>query len=60
MATWSQPNGGKFGKAEWLWLDWMLRGNETSKQFFTGGGAQKDGWSVVQTGIEQVKAFPPL
>jgi len=21
MATWFQTNGGKFGKAEWMWLD---------------------------------------
>jgi hypothetical protein len=59
MATWSQPNGGKFGKAERLWLDWMLRGNESSKSFFTGG-AQRDGWQVVQSGIDSVQTLPPI
>lgn len=52
MATWSQTNSGKFGKAERLWLEWVLRGNETASDFFLKGGAEKDGWSVEKGALE--------
>jgi hypothetical protein len=59
MATWSETNGGKFGKAEWMWLDWVLRGNAKSGEFFTGNGAKADGWSVEKANLERIKVFPP-
>jgi hypothetical protein len=59
MATWSQTNGGKFGKAEWMWLDWTLRGNAKSGDFFTKGGAQADGWKVESANMGNIKIFPP-
>jgi len=58
MATWHDTNGGKFGKAEWKWLDWVLKGNQNSAQFFIGGGAKADGWSVEMANMDEIKAFP--
>jgi len=55
LATWNQTNGGKFGKAELLWLDWMLRGNEASSQFFLGDSAKADGWSVESAYMDKIK-----
>ncbi|QDS68885.1 hypothetical protein FKW77_007662 [Venturia effusa] len=54
MATWSQTNSGKFGKAERLWLDWMLRGNEKSSDFFLKGGAKADGWEVEMAAMDAI------
>jgi hypothetical protein len=59
MATWSQTNSGKFGKAEWLWLDWTLKGNAASGQFFTAKGAEADGWQVEQKNMEKFVPPPP-
>jgi hypothetical protein len=55
MATWNLTNGGKFGKAEVLWLDWMLRGNTKSSEFFLKGGAQAEGWAVEMADMEKIK-----
>jgi hypothetical protein len=59
MATWSQTNSGKFGKAEWTWLDWTLKGNAESGKFFIGEGAKADGWSVEQKNMEKFVPPPP-
>ena len=34
--TYSQPNGGEFGKIAVAWLKWQLRGDETAKRMFSG------------------------
>lgn len=60
MATWSQPNSGKFGKAEHLWLDWMLRGNEQSSDFFLKGGAKADGWDVEMAAMDLIPKVTPI
>jgi hypothetical protein len=60
MATWSQTNGGKFGKAEWLWLDWVLRGNPKSGEFFLKGGAKADGWDVEMAAMENMPKITPI
>jgi hypothetical protein len=60
FATWSQPNSGKFGRAEYLWLDWMLRGNETSSNFFLKGGAKAEGWDVVSAGMDKIPPVTPI
>lgn len=60
MATWSQTNSGKFGKAERLWLDWMLRGNEKSSDFFLKGGAKADGWEVEMAAMDQIPKITPI
>jgi hypothetical protein len=59
MATWSTPNGGKFGKAEWMWLDWTLKGNAKSGDFFIGAGAKADGWTVEQANMDKFKPLAP-
>jgi hypothetical protein len=60
MATWSQTNSGKFGKAEQLWLDWVLRGNEKSSDFFLKGGAKADGWDVEMAALENMPKITPI
>jgi dienelactone hydrolase len=34
--TYSQPNGGEFGKVAVAWLKWQLKGDETAKKMFAG------------------------
>lgn len=34
--TYSQPNGGEFGKVAGAWLKWKLKGDETAGKMFTG------------------------
>jgi dienelactone hydrolase len=34
--TYSQPNGGEFGKVAVAWLKWQLKGDETAKSMFSG------------------------
>jgi hypothetical protein len=34
--TYSQPNGGEFGKIAVAWLKWQLKGDETAKGMFSG------------------------
>ncbi|KAF2405410.1 hypothetical protein EJ06DRAFT_540685 [Trichodelitschia bisporula] len=60
MATWSQTNSGKFGKAERLWLDWVLRGNATSSDFFLKGGAKADGWEVESAALDLLPPITPI
>lgn len=59
MATWSTKNGGKFGIAEWKWLDWTLKGNKESGEFFTGKGAEADGWSVEKANMDKFTPKAP-
>jgi hypothetical protein len=49
MATYKQPNSGLFGRGQSKFLTWMLRGNATSREYFTGGGARADGWLNITT-----------
>jgi hypothetical protein len=58
MATYSQPNGGKFGVAASRWAEWLLRGNTTSATFFTGTGAKTDGWTAVSANLESINVTP--
>jgi hypothetical protein len=60
MATWSQTNSGKFGKAERMWLTWVLRGEEASSDFFLKGGAKADGWEVVSAALENMPKITPI
>jgi hypothetical protein len=59
--TWTQPKGGKFGTAMWKWVDWTLRGNASSAEFFTGdgaGSAKEDGWTVEKRALDKLKVTP--
>jgi dienelactone hydrolase len=47
--TYSQPNGGEFGKVAGAWLKWKLKGDETAGKMFSGAscGLCKDaGWKL--------------
>ncbi|KAL4805426.1 hypothetical protein BDV18DRAFT_152738 [Aspergillus unguis] len=47
LGTYAKPEGGKFSDAAVKWLSWILKEDTTQKKWFTGGGAQKDGWEEV-------------
>ncbi|MEJ2109122.1 MAG: hypothetical protein P8Z37_04255 [Acidobacteriota bacterium] len=34
--TYTQPNGGEFGKVAVAWLNWQLKGDNTAKKMFSG------------------------
>jgi len=56
--TFSQVNGGKCGIAAVRWTQWMLRGNTTASEWFSGKGpgtAQGDGWSVVSGSLGAIE-----
>jgi hypothetical protein len=55
MATWRNTNGGKFATAEIKWLDWLLKGDAKAAQFFIGGGAKADGWTVESADLNKIK-----
>jgi hypothetical protein len=38
MATYAKANEGAFGIAASHWAEWVLRGNQTSSNFFAGAG----------------------
>ena len=37
-------------------MDWMLRGNTASSDFFLKGGAKADGWDVVMADMDKIVA----
>ncbi len=45
--TYSQPNGGEFGRVAVAWLKWQLKGDETAGKMFSGescGLCKDDKW----------------
>ncbi|KAF2664931.1 hypothetical protein BT63DRAFT_448332 [Microthyrium microscopicum] len=58
MATYTQAKGGKFGTAMWKWLDFTLRGGNSSSEFFAGKGAENDGWSVEKRNMDKISVTP--
>jgi hypothetical protein len=61
MATYFQASGGKFGVAAVRWTQWLLRGNATASNFFTGTGpgtATADGWTAVSADLGSIKVTP--
>ncbi|KAG4439957.1 hypothetical protein IFR05_004583 [Cadophora sp. M221] len=52
--TYTQANGGKFGVAGGYWVDWLLRGNASAASYFTGAGAEDDGWTVESANLEKL------
>jgi hypothetical protein len=52
--TYGDPNGGKFGKAGQLWARWVLKGETSVKDFFTGSGARTDGWTVESKDLDKL------
>ncbi|KAM7201113.1 alpha/beta-hydrolase [Rhypophila sp. PSN 637] len=48
-------NGGKFGKAGLLWLDFLFKGSEDGKKYFVDGGSKSDGWAVETKNLDKAK-----
>jgi hypothetical protein len=46
--TYSQPNGGKSGKATLAFFKWQLQGDKASREMFFNKSSQlyKDGWKI--------------
>ncbi|KAK4446524.1 Alpha/Beta hydrolase protein [Podospora aff. communis PSN243] len=49
-------NGGKFGKVQLHWLEWLFKGNEESAKYFTEG-YKADGWQVQTRAMDKLKPF---
>lgn len=61
MTTYYQANGGEFGVAASRWAEWVLRGNKTPSNFFTGTGAgtaAADGWTTASSALTDINATP--
>ncbi|PGH18243.1 hypothetical protein AJ79_00582 [Helicocarpus griseus UAMH5409] len=56
--TFSDPDAGKFGVAAVNYLLWTLKGDTTAAEFFTGQGAEGDGWSVESKNLEAIEVAP--
>ncbi|KAF2742647.1 hypothetical protein M011DRAFT_481552 [Sporormia fimetaria CBS 119925] len=57
-ATYGDANGGRFGKAAQLYFRWVLKGDQTAASWFTGNGAQQEGWTVERKDLDKL-VFPP-
>ncbi|WP_232835739.1 alpha/beta hydrolase [Actinocorallia populi] len=53
MATYSEPNGGEFGRVGSAWLTWQLKGDTAAKQLFVGSNCGLCGtdWDVRQKNL---------
>jgi hypothetical protein len=61
MATYAKANGGEFGIAASRWAEWILCGNKTSSNFFTGTGAGTavgDGWTTNNSSLAGINVTP--
>jgi len=53
--TYSQPNGGEFGKVASAWLKWQLKGDQTAKKMFSGkdcGLCKEEKWKFEKKKID--------
>lgn len=47
------------GTAGARYAQWLLRGNSTAGQYFTGDGAKADGWTdIVSKSLANIKVTP--
>ncbi|KAK0639068.1 hypothetical protein B0T16DRAFT_236416 [Cercophora newfieldiana] len=53
--TYRETDAGKFGAAAVNWVQWLLRGDNTAAQFFTGAGAKDAGWTVESRSLDVMK-----
>jgi hypothetical protein len=58
MDSWSESNGGVFGKSERELFRWLLRGDQNASQYFLGGGAKADGWEIETAGLDKIQVTP--
>ncbi|PMD42127.1 hypothetical protein L207DRAFT_580802 [Hyaloscypha variabilis F] len=54
ISTFINPNAGVVGTAGTRWLQWLLQGNTTAAEYFTGTGAKKDGWTAVSQNLASI------
>lgn len=54
--TYSQEKGGRYATAAQHFFRWVLQGDTSAAEYFTGGGAQADGWTTDSRGLEGVSA----
>jgi len=52
--TYSQVDGGLFATAGVHWLDWLLKGNTTAAQYFTGPSAASAGFEVESKNLDKI------
>jgi len=52
--TYHENNGGSFGKAAVQWLNFVLKGDANSGNWFKGNGAASEGWSVAKGALDRV------
>ncbi|KAK2768867.1 hypothetical protein FQN54_000727 [Arachnomyces sp. PD_36] len=50
--TYLEPDGGVFGTAAQSYFRWVLRGETEASSYFTGGGAEGDGWTTESKDLE--------
>jgi hypothetical protein len=59
--TFNEINGGVYGVGASHWVNWMLRGNASSADFFTGAGAKSAGWTEIESkNMASIKVPPPI
>ncbi|KAL2165109.1 hypothetical protein VTH06DRAFT_405 [Thermothelomyces fergusii] len=56
--TYTEPNGGKFGKIGAYWVKWILRGDTSAASYLTENGARNDGWAVESAYLENLHVTP--
>jgi hypothetical protein len=59
--TFNEINGGVYGVAASHWVNWILRGNASAADWFTGNGAKTAGWTETESkNLEKLKIPPPI
>jgi hypothetical protein len=53
--TYNDQNGGKFAAAGQRFFRWVLKGDTSVASYFTGDGAQKDGWTVEKKDLDKIQ-----
>lgn len=52
--TYNDQNGGKFAAAGQRFFRWVLKGDTSVASYFTGNGAQADGWTVERKDLDKI------
>lgn len=59
MNTFTEPDGGAVGIAATRLAQWLLRGNTTAAEWFTGPGAEAAGYTdVVFQNLDSIEVTP--
>ncbi|KAF2734662.1 beta xylanase, partial [Polyplosphaeria fusca] len=52
--TYGDVNGGTFGKAAQQYFRWILKGETSTANYFTGNGAKNDGWTTQAKSLDNL------